>query len=286
MRLDRFLTVFVGCLLVGFSSSVLAAGTLDKIKTSRTISFGYRELAIPYSYVGEDNQPTGYSVDLCLKVAASLIRQLGLDELQLQWLPVTPESRIAKLKSGQIDIECGSTISSLSRMEEVDFTLPIAIEGLGYLSRRSSGIKRLEDLNGKRVAVILGSPGERALAEVVSRKRLVVDLVRVTEHQQAVASLLRGRADAYVADRSQLVAVALDSTNPSDWALGSESFSQEPVALMVRRNDASFRLAVNRELARLARSREIFVIHDRWFGFLTPPGPLLENLYLLNALPE
>ncbi|HNI72456.1 MAG TPA: amino acid ABC transporter substrate-binding protein, partial [Accumulibacter sp.] len=220
------------------------------------------------------------------KVAAALIRQLNLDELQLQWMPVTPESRIAKLKSGQIDIECGSTTSSLSRMEEVDFSLPIALEGLGYLSRRSSGIRRLEDLGGKRVVVVLGSPGERALTEVATKKRLFVDVVRVTEHQQAVATLLRGRADAYVADRSQLVGVALDSTNPSDWSLGSDTFSQEPVALMVRRNDASFRLAVNRELARLSRSREIFVIYDRWFGFLAPPGPLLENLYLLNVLPE
>ncbi len=287
MRLNRFLAVLVGGLLVGLPVPLLAAGTLDKIKTSKSISFGYREMAIPYSYLGEDNQPTGYSVDVCLKIAGALIRQLGIDELQLQWLAVTPETRIGKLKSGQIDIECGSTTRSLSRMEEVDFSLPIAIEGLTYLSRRSSGIKRLEDMNGKRVVVVLGSPGERSLAEALARQHLSsVDLVRFADHRQAVAALLKGRAEAYVADRSLLIALALDSTNPNDWQLGNESFSLEPVALMVRRNDANFRLAVNRELARLARTREIFVIYDRWFGFLASPSPLLENLYLLNALPE
>lgn len=287
MRLNRFLAVLLGSLLVGLPVPLLAAGTLDKIKTSKSISFGYSELAIPYSYLGQDNQPTGYSVDVCLKIAGALIRQLGIDELQLQWLAVTPETRIGKLKSGQIDIECGSTTSSLSRMEEVDFSLPIAIEGLTYLSRRSSGIKRLEDMNGKRVVVVLGSPGERSLAEALARQRLSsVDLLRFADHRQAFAALLKGRAEAYVADRSLLIALALDSTNPNDWQLGNESFSLEPVALMVRRNDANFRLAVNRELARLARTREIFVIYDRWFGFLASPSPLLENLYLLNALPE
>ncbi|HQO28755.1 MAG TPA: amino acid ABC transporter substrate-binding protein [Accumulibacter sp.] len=287
MRLKRYWAILAGSLLLSFAGSLLAADTLDKIKSRKSISFGYRELAIPYSYVGEDNQPTGYSVDVCLKVAAALIRQLGIDELQLQWVPVTSETRIGKLKSGQIDIECGSTTSSLSRMEEVDFSLPIAVEGLTYLSRRSSALKRLENMNGKRVAVVLGSPAERQFSEALARQRLsAVELVRFSDPRQAMGALFKGRAEAYVADRSSLVALALESPSPGAWQLGDESFTQEPVALMVRRNDANFRLVVNREIARLARTREIFVIYDRWFGFLSPPSPLLESLYQLNVLPE
>jgi len=287
MQLNRFPAILAGSLLLGFAGSLLAADTLDKIKAGKSISFGYREQAIPYSYVGEDNQPTGYSVDICLKIAAALIRQLAIDELQLQWVPVTPETRIGKLKSGQIDIECGATTSSLSRMEEVDFSLPIAIEGLSFLSRRSFAIRRLEDLKNRRVAVVLGSPGERSLNEALASKRLsAVELLRFNNHRQAVSDLFKGRAEAYVADRSSLVALALESPNPGEWQLGNENFTQEPVALMVRRNDANFRLAVNRELARLARIREIFVIYDRWFGFLASPSPQLESLYQLNALPD
>ncbi|HQC80886.1 MAG TPA: amino acid ABC transporter substrate-binding protein [Accumulibacter sp.] len=286
MKLQRWILSIVGSLLLSFSLVAPAAGTLDKIKTEKLISLGYRESSIPYSYVGDDNQPWGYSVDLCIKVVAALVKQLGLDELPLQWLPVTPETRVAMLKSGQIDIECGATTSTLSRMNDVDFSLPIFVDGGGYLVRRASGIRRFDDLAGKRVAVIAGTTTERAIVDALGRQKIGFELFRVSDHQQGIGALLKGKADAYAADRSQLIGLALDSGNQSDWSLGQETFSYEPLALMVRRNDASFRLAVNRELARLSRTREIHAIYNRWFGFLSPPGPLLENLYFLNGLPE
>jgi glutamate/aspartate transport system substrate-binding protein len=93
-------------------------------------------------------------------------------------------------------------------------------------------------------------------------------LVKVSDHQQGIAAMVREQVDAYASDRSLLIGLALDSGNQNDWSIGPETFSYEPYALMMRRNDADFRLAVNRELARLSRSREIYGIHDRWFGFL------------------
>lgn len=67
-----------------------AAGTL-KIRASKTIALGYRENSVPFSYTGDDNQPWGYSVQLCTRVAAAIVKQLDLDELQLLWVPVTPK---------------------------------------------------------------------------------------------------------------------------------------------------------------------------------------------------
>jgi ABC-type amino acid transport substrate-binding protein len=55
---------------------------------------------------------------------------------------------------------------------------------------------------------------------------------------------------------------------------------------MLRRNDGSFRLAVDRALAALYRTGEIAAIYDRWFGALGKPSPALQFMYLLNALPE
>lgn len=286
MRIDhRLLSVLTG-LLVCFALPAQGAGTLDKIKASRTISLGYREASIPFSYTGNDNQPWGYSVDLCTKVVAAVVRQLGIEELQLLWVPVTPETRVAKVKSGEIDLECGSTTSSLSRMQEVDFSLPIFVDGASYLSRRALGIKRFEDLAGRKIAVAVGTTTERTLLEALAQRRVVAELVRVSDHQEGIAAMLKGRADAYASDRALLIGLALDSGSQTDWAIGHETFSYEPYALMMRRNDADFRLAVNRELARLTRSREIYGIYDRWFGFLAKPGERLESLFFFNALPE
>jgi len=284
MRFERWLLCVATAL--SFPLSALAAGTLDKIKASRTISLGYREASIPFSYTGDDNQPWGYSVDLCTRVAAAIVKQLGLEELQLQWVPVTPETRVAKLKSGAIDLECGSTTSSLARMQEVDFSLLIFVDGGSYLTRKASGIKRFEDLAGKRIAVAAGTTSERTIAEALTQHQVGAQLVKVSDHQQGLAAMVQGKVDAYASDRSLLIGLALDSGNQSDWVLGPETFSYEPYALMMRRNDADFRLAVNRELARLSRSREIYTIYDRWFGYLAKPGVKLESVYFLNGLPE
>jgi glutamate/aspartate transport system substrate-binding protein len=286
MRLRRWIllaSTTVGLCLV---TPAHAAGTLDKIRAAQAIALGYRETSIPFSYTGDDNQPWGYSVDLCTRVAAAIVKQLGLEELQLQWVAVTPENRIAKLRSGEIDLECGSTTSSLARMQEVDFSLPTFVDGAAYLSRRTAGIKRLDDLAGRKIAVAAGTTTERIIAQVLKQYKLDAQLVKVSDHQQGIAAMLREQVDAYASDRSLLIGLALDSGNQNDWSLGPETFSYEPYALMMRRNDADFRLAVNRELARLSRSREIYGIYDRWFGFLAKPGPRLESMYQLNALPE
>ncbi|HRF11834.1 MAG: amino acid ABC transporter substrate-binding protein [Candidatus Accumulibacter phosphatis] len=286
MKLHPWVRWVATALVLGLAVPAQAAGTLDKIRASKTIALGYRESSVPFSYTGDDNQPWGYSVDLCTRVAAAIVKQLDLDELQLLWVPVTPETRIARLKSGAIDLECGSTTTTLARMEEVDFSLLTFIDGGSYLSRRAAGIKRFEDLAGKRIAVAAGTTSERMIATALLEYKVAAELVKVSDHQQGIAAMLQGKVEAYASDRSLLIGLALDSGSQNDWSIGPETFSYEPYALMMRRNDAAFRLAVNRELARLSRSREMYAIHDRWFGMLGKPGPRLESLYFLNGLPE
>lgn len=286
MKLRHWVVSVATGLVFCFPMLTQAAGTLDKIKASRTLTLGYRQASVPFSFAGKDKQPWGYSVDLCTSVAAAISKQLGLDDLQLKWVPVTPETRIGKVVSGEIDLDCGSTTSSLSRMEKVDFSLPIFVDGGSYLAPGAAGIKSLKDLAGKKVAVAVGTTTEQSLAEALRKNGVSARLVKVSDHQQGIDAMNEGRADAYASDRALLIGLALDSGNQDTWSLGGEIFSYEPYALMLRRNDADFRLAVNRELARLSRSGEIYAIHERWFGVLGKPEPRLNSLYFLNGMPE
>lgn len=45
-------------------------GTLQKIKASGTIAIGFREQSVPFSFLGTDGKPAGYSVDLCQRIVA------------------------------------------------------------------------------------------------------------------------------------------------------------------------------------------------------------------------
>src|SRR4029453_15737601 len=82
--------------------------TLDKIRESGGITLGHRETSRPFSFIGTDGQPPGYSLPLSLQVVAGLRQSLKLPELKVAWLAVTPGDRIPKLVKGAIDLECGS----------------------------------------------------------------------------------------------------------------------------------------------------------------------------------
>jgi ABC-type amino acid transport substrate-binding protein len=276
---------FLGC-LTGLAFGQPAQGTLEKIKSAKTITMGYREASLPFSYVGDDKKPVGYAVDLCARVAAGIQQQLGLNDLQIKWVPVTPENRMAMVVNGTIDLECGSTTNTLSRQEQVDFSHMIFVDGSSLLVSAASNIKGLSDIAGKRVAVIPGTTTEKVLAEALQNADVKVELIRVREHSDGLAALENGTADAYASDRVILIGLALTSKDPTKLAVAEEYLSYEPYGLMLRRGDTDFRLAVNRVLSRLYRSGQIYPIYERWFGAVDRASPLLLSMYRLHGLPE
>jgi len=276
---------FLGCLTSSaFGQPV--QGTVGKIKFAKTITMGYREASLPFSYVGDEKKPVGYTIDLCTRVAEGIQHQLGLNDLPVRWMPVTPENRVAMVANGTIDLECGTTTNTLSRQAQVDFSQMIFVDGGSLLVRTASNINGLSDLAGKRVAVIPGTTTENVMAEAFQKMNVAVELVRVREHSDGIAALETGTADAYASDRVILIGLALTSKDPTKLALAEPYLSYEPYGLMLRRGDADFRLAVNRVLSQLYRSGQIYPIYERWFGAVDRASPLLQAMFLLNGLPE
>ena len=73
---------------------------------------------------------------------------------------------------------------------------------------------------------------------------------------------------------------------PSKLTLLQEYYSYEPYGLVLRRGDPAFRLAVDRALAGLYRSRGVIPIYEKWFGSITRATNIIQAMYLLNGLPE
>jgi glutamate/aspartate transport system substrate-binding protein len=285
--MTRLLSIL--CLTVLLTSPVLGQqpqGTLEKIKKAKTITMGYRESSFPFSFIGEDKKPAGYSVDLCMRIAAGIQQQLGLSDLASKWVAVTPENRLAMVINGTIDLECGSTTNTLSRQEQVDFSSMTFVDGGSLLVSSNANISRLSDIAGKRVAVIPSTTTEKVMAEALQKANLKVQMVKVKEHAEGIAALEKGTADAYASDRVILIGLAMTSKDPTKLALADQYFSYEPYGLMLRRGDAEFRLAVNRVLARLYRSGEIIQVYERWFGSFDRTSNLLQAMYLLHSIPE
>ena len=269
-----------GCATV--QSQTAPTSTLDKLTATRMIALGYRDSSIPFSYVGADQKPVGYSVELCTRIAADLQRQIP--NLQVQWVPVTVESRIPALLNGTIDLECGSTTNTLARQEQVDFSLTTFLTGGSLLTLAEAPVGA--ELRSLRIAVIPGTTTEQVLKTAVTQSGAAVQFVAVPDHAAGLAALEQRSADAYASDRIILIGLALAAPNPGRFALADLYFSYEPYALMLRRGDADFRLSVNRVLARLYRSGEIVQVYERWFGSFERTSNLLQAMYLLHSFPE
>jgi len=221
-----------------------------------------------------------------MRVAGFIQNELALTALKIEWLPVEASNRLDYVISGKVDAVCGTTTITLGRMQKVDFSLPIYVDGGSMLVRAKSKLARVPDLKGKRVAVIAGTTTEEELARGLDATGARAVLVPVKNAAEGMAMLDKGSVAGYAADRVVLAYLKLRSPNPNAYAFVAGDFSYEPFGLPMRRDDPDFKLAVNRALATIYRSGDIDGIFQRWLGALGIPGPLLQAMFYLNAIPE
>ena len=284
----------IACLLVMFTGLALspahaqdAEGTLDKISRTGEFLIGYRGDASPLSYENSDGEPSGYSVDLCRRIAAAVKAHLDMNNIATKFVRIDSDKRISAVTSGKIDIECGSTTITLSRQEQVDFTIPTFVTGGGILSSSENGIQGLSDLSGKRVGVVKDTTTAEELRNYLKTNLIDAEMVIVKDRSEGMNRLNRNDIQAFASDQIVLIGQIIGAKNPKRYSLSEDTFSYEPYGFIVRRNDADFRLVANRALVQLYRSGQHVQIFDKWIGRIgiTPPNMLIA-MYQLNTIPE
>lgn len=262
-----------------------APDTLKKIRSSKVVTIAYRTDARPFSFE-EGGQPAGYTVDLCKRVVASLEQQLKVGALQVKWVAATSQNRLDLVKKGQVDLECGSTTATLSRMEQVDFSSPVFVDTTALVVRKAAGASSLGGLAGKKIAVVGGTTNQKALEAALKVALVSASVVVVKDREEGVAALEAGTADAMAGDRTLLAGLGPKLKDPGAYQLLDDDLSYEPYAIVLPRGDASFRLAVNRALSQIYASGTIAEVFRATFGQSAKPSPGLLIMYGLNAYPE
>jgi glutamate/aspartate transport system substrate-binding protein len=283
-------TILTAIVALGLSTPLAFAdnhgGTLAKIAASGEILIGHRESSVPFSYLDSNQQPVGYSIDLCMKIVDAVAAELG-KELTVKYVPINPKTRIALLANGTIDLECGSTTNNLTRQQQVEYLPVTFVTGTKILTRKDSGINSVADLDGKAIALAQGTTNERAIMAAVEAAGMNVKILPVRDHAEGMLSLETDRVDAYATDHILLFGLISKSKTPDDFAVVGDFLSFDPYALMVRRDDSAFELVGKKALAQVFRSGEINAIYAKWFDPLgVPADPLLKAAFQLGALPE
>ncbi len=275
--------------------SVLVSGTtfakdlstLEQIKKTETIRIGYRDNEPPMSFINKDNQPVGYSIELCLHIVNEIKSKLKNPNIAVKYVPVTATNRFESLTDNSIDILCGSTTKTLSRSELVDFSELTFVTGASLISLKTSEIENLEDLAGKKVAVVKDTTTITALTKALKKIGSDAEISAVDSATEGMKAVNSNKVDAFSSDQIILIGLAITQEDPKKYTLAKDLFSYEPFALAIRRNDSDFRLLTNRVLSGLYRSGKITETYSRWFGkYIKNVPSLLEAMYILNSTAE
>ena len=197
-----------------------ADGRLKLIRDSATLRIGYRTDSRPFSYLDEQGRPTGYTIELCRRIAKSLEQQLN-GPVAIQWVAVDTRTRFDAIVNGSADMECGSTTMSLSRMKIVDFSSVVFAESTGVLAKSGGGVFSFDSMAGKTIGVIAGTTNARAVRDQIARRKLAITTVEFADRQEGVAALARGELDGFASDKLTLLAAAR-AANLRDFGLLSE----------------------------------------------------------------
>jgi ABC-type amino acid transport substrate-binding protein len=262
-------------------------GTLEQIKKSGEIRLGFRTDAPPMSYVDAGGQPAGYSIELCRRIATAVKDELKLADLKVTFVPLNTEERMEAIVKNKADIECGATTITLSRRKTVDFTAMTFVTGGSLLSLADSGIETVASLAGKSVGVVSGTTSLSSLKAYLAKNLIDAKVVEVADRVEAMKQLNAKQIDAYAGDQIVQIGFLMQATDPSVYKISRDLFSYEPYALVVRLNDAAFRLVADRALAQIYRSGQIEQVFATSFGKvgLRPSAPLVA-VYSLGAVPE
>jgi glutamate/aspartate transport system substrate-binding protein len=251
-------------------------GTLKKIKDSGAVVIGYRESSLPFSYLNARRQPIGYSIDLCLEIVEEAKDALGLDDVRIDFVPVTPDNRIDMVASGKVDLECGSTTSNRERQQRVAFSPVIFVSGTKLMVRRPVTIRSYLDLKGKTVAVTSGTTNQAAMKVLSDKRKLDIRFVVAKDHADSFALVEKRRADAFATDDVLLYGLIARSGRSKEFQVVGDFLSYDPYGIMYRKGDPDFAAIVKDTFARLAASRELEQMYDQWFLAKLPSGERLD----------
>jgi len=264
---------------LGFSAAAAAQeGTLQKIKSSGSITIGHRDASIPFSYYDDKQQVIGYAVDLCNRIVDAVKTELKMPNLKVNYQLVTSANRIPLMANGTIDLECGSTTNNLERQKQVWFTITHFVTANRWVAKKSAKLHKLADLKGKTIVSTAGTTNIKQITEINGQQNLGMNIISANGHPEAFQMVETGRAVAFVMDDILLYSLAAQSRNPKDYEISAEALSVEPYGIMLRKDDNEFKKVVDAAMTNIYKSGQINAIYAKWFQKPVPPKGINLNV--------
>lgn len=264
-------------LALAFPGRSLAETVVEKVARTNVLTVGTRFDAIPYSYVNEQGELVGYSIDVLNLIKAQLQQELG-KEITIQMVEENdPSERIPLLMNRQIDIAC-DTQFTWERDRHVDFSTSYGISGIRLLTLQESDLGSPESLIAQQIGVIPNSTAQ----DVMQLVQPQATLVPISTVEEGFTALNEGEVDALAGDTIVLGGMAQRMGLNTYKLAPIEPYARYGIACMVPENNSTFLNLVNYALVGLMQgyvtgeSQAVGMV-DRWFG-AEGVVPLPDNL--------
>lgn len=300
MQLPKSVNLLLACLVMLPGLASASSSTLDRVRSSNSVTLGYMPDMAPFSSQ-QGEQPSGYAIELCQKIAERVKTELGLTELQVRYQALEDTESIAAVSSGKVDILCTPTPETLALRKTVSFSLPIYTAGLAALVREDASPTLINVLNGKvahsgptwratinrglanhTYAVTEGGATEAWIRKQQSLLGVVATLVTVDNQEEGVRLVAEGKADAFFSERILLQNYLAKNKDASEMMVLDRIYEFAPVAMALQRSDEDFRLLVDTALSETYRSGDLEKIYSQYLG---EPGATVKMLFKVYALP-
>ena len=259
--------------------------TLAKIKAAGKVVIGTRDSSAPLAYTTGDGKYTGYHVEICNRIVDAIKANLKAPTLATEYTLVTSQNRIPLVVNGTVDLECGSTTNNASRQQQVAFAPTTYVTNVRIAVKASSGIHSIADLKGKKVATTTGTTSVQLLRKAAKAGTDFKELYG-KDHADSFLLLESGRADAFVMDDNILAGLIVNSKAPADFKIVGESLSEEPIAIMLPKDDPAYKKLVDDTVTGLMKSGELDKIYAKWFSSPIPPRNATVGMAMSASLKD
>ncbi|MDV3002129.1 MAG: Glutamate/aspartate import solute-binding protein [Chroococcopsis gigantea SAG 12.99] len=282
--IKKFAWSLVGVLLpLAVALPGKAETVLEKVARTGYLTVGTRLDMIPYAYVNDKQELSGYSIEVLNRLRTRLESELG-KTITLQIVEAKdPGAKINLLKTGDIDIAC-DTQFTWERNKAVDFSTPYSISGIRLLAKKGSNLSTPESLIGKRIGVVKNSVAESAVKLLQPKADIVSNY---TTAEEGIQALKEGKIDAIAGDTISLAGLTL-LDNPANYELmPQDAVATYGIACMVPENNSGFLDELNYTIVKMMQeyvnnNPATVASIDQWFGAqgLVPlPPELIRSFF-------
>lgn len=261
--------------LVALTMAVLLAGCGggDKKATApgnvpaKVLRIATNATYVPFEFkdkeaTGKDSDYKGVEIDMVKEVA----QRLGM-ETKMENIPFN--GIIPAILSKQVDIAATGMTMTKERAQKVAFAAPFYESKLAFVTMKASPVKKTEDLQGKKVAVMVGTTG----AKYGEAHGMIIK--QFDNSSEAILEMETGNADAAIVDKpvAEYYAALEGKGKGKVNVVTINDSKSELLGFVMNRENKELQQKVNQALADMKKDGTYNKIYKKWFNVDAPNLP-------------